>query len=151
METILSQNKRDYFEWNTYREEIFRKIFCDFEHFIWDWDIEFLEKFHDFCQNSVVFSDIADNIYYCEHINHSDWENTLIQNIWDFLESLNPHLYINTHLQTQYNNWFSQKEISYIRKKLLAFIYYPNQELLNKRKIIKDETHKIINLQNYKF
>lgn len=149
METILSQNKRDYFEWNTYREEIFRKIFCDFEHFIWDWDIKFLEKFHDFCQNSAVFSDIADNIYYCEHINHNDCENTIIKNISDFLESLIPHLYTNTHLQTQYDNWFSQKEISYIRKKLLAFIYYPNKELLKERKTIKEKTNTIIFLQNY--
>lgn len=148
METYKSLHNHDYFESQSYREEIFRKIFCDFEHYVWDWSIEFLQKVHDFCEYSAQFSDIADKIYYAQNTNNYD--ESLSKDISDFMESLIPHLYINTHLENNQNKIsFSQKEISYMRKKLLAFIYSPHPEIIEQRKKTKNTAKCIVLFQSY--
>lgn len=148
METHKSLHTHDYFESQGYREEIFRKIFCDFEHYVWDWSIEFLQKVHDFCEQSAQFSDIADKLYYSQNSNNFD--ESLSKDISDFMESLIPHLYINTHLENNQNKIsFSQKEISYMRKKLLAFIYSPHPEIIEQRKKTKNTAKCIVLFQSY--
>ncbi len=148
METNKSLHHHDYFESQSYREEIFRKIFCDFENFVWDGSIEFLQKVHDFCEYSPQFSDIADKIYYSQ--NSNNYDESVSKDISDFMESLIPHLYINTDLKNTENEIsFSQKEISYMRKKLLAFVYSPHREIIEQRKKIKNNANEIVLFQNY--
>ena len=84
---------KNYFENHDYREEIFRSTFCDFEKFPWDGDIQSLQKFHDFCEQSEVFADISDYIHFQKSYN--DWTERVVELCQKFLQELRDNLKIN--------------------------------------------------------
>ena len=148
METLHHLNAhKNYFEHNDYREEIFRSIFCDFETFPWDGDIESLQKFHDFCQKSEIFADIADYIHF-QH-SYTDWVEKIIELCTKFLQELQENLKINLPEDKQ-EQWFNQKEVNYIRKRLFAFVYYPPENVIHHIDTTKLKTAAIFHLQNFK-
>lgn len=142
METT-SRHEINYFHNNDLAQEIFWRVFCDFEHYVWDGSIEFLEKIHDFCETSRDFSNFVDKLAFQDF--EKNWNDEIYQLAFVFLES------INSHLKTRENSeWFSQKEISYIRKKVFAFISYPDQKILLKIQAVKYCTQNIVRIQDYK-
>lgn len=142
-----SQSNIDLFKTNYYREEIFRRVFCDFENYVWKWDIAFLTKVHDFCQKSHLFADIADRIYYARSDDY--WNDDFYNIVVKFLDSIIPNRYINTHVQKDSQTVFTKEEISYIRKRVLAFTYYPDKTILEDIQHIKSRVDNVVYLKDY--
>lgn len=142
MESYNKQQK-NYFHNNDLALEVYHRIFCDFENYPWDGSMESLQKVHDFCETSQEFSRLIDKLAYYDFQNQ--WKDDVYQAARDFIESLNDHLYINTHLKKSENEiWFSAKERSYIEKRVYAFIDYPNQKILQKIFLVKTSSKNIL-------
>lgn len=143
-----SQSKIDVFKTNDYRGEIFRCVFFwNFEHDLWKGDITFLQKVHDFCQQSHLFADIADRIYYARSDDY--WNDDFYNIVVKFLDSIIPNKYINTHIQKDSQIEFTREEISYIRRRVLAFTYYPDKTILKNIQHIKSRVDNVVYLKDY--